>query len=148
MTTNIKQNFKETNEDVLPENIETIASLREKGYRVRVYHYRVENGILNRYKAKKIQYNYKEFLRPQHDIAGCYRSPVGGKTSIRVTSPDGRESVGVAVCSIKDQFNRKIANEIALKRALEILDKIPLEPLDENLTDEIKDNIETLVYES
>ncbi len=41
-----------------------------------------------------------------------------GETVVQITTKDGRELEGVAVCSIKDPYNRKKGLAIALGRAL------------------------------
>jgi hypothetical protein len=35
-----------------------------------------------------------------------------------LTSPEGKDSTGIAYCSKQDQWNRKLGNRIALGRAL------------------------------
>lgn len=39
-------------------------------------------------------------------------------TRIELTCPEKRDAVGIAYCSRKDQWNRKLGNRIALGRAL------------------------------
>ena len=39
-------------------------------------------------------------------------------TRIELTCPEGKDSIGIANCSKKDQWNRKLGNRIALGRAL------------------------------
>ena len=79
---------------MIKENIEpTIESLRKQGYKVRVMHGFVEQD---------------EFY---YDIA--YH-----KTTINLRDLNGMEWYGVAKCSKKDQYNRKLGNKIALRRAV------------------------------
>lgn len=42
----------------------------------------------------------------------------GGRTHCKLTLPDGTEIFGVAECSGRDQYNKKIGRDIALGRAL------------------------------
>ena len=80
----------------------TIKQLRQTGWKVRVMHLR-----------------NKEIF---HTIDGDYPiiSNFGGSTTIEVTTPSGEVTgIGKAVCSDKDNFNRRIGNSIALGRALE-----------------------------
>jgi hypothetical protein len=79
----------------------TIKQLRQKGYKVRVMH--------NRY------------YQPVHKMDGVYEqiSSQGGSTTIEVTTPDKQITVsGKSVCSLEDNFNRRVGNAIALGRAL------------------------------
>ena len=82
----------------------SIKQLRQCGYKVRVLHTR---------KYKPIQ-----------KISGVYQqlSNLGGYTKIEVTTPENRTVVGEAYCSDKENFNRHIGNQIALGRALGLLD--------------------------
>lgn len=82
----------------------TIKSLRQTGYKVRVLHTR--------------------HFTPVRKISGTYQeiSNNGGSTTIEVTTPDqSRTVIGKAVCSLEDNFNRRVGNEIALGRALQQL---------------------------
>lgn len=45
-------------------------------------------------------------------------SPLGGTTTARVTLANGREYWGVASCSNKDTFCKRIGRDISLGRAL------------------------------
>jgi hypothetical protein len=74
----------------------TIYSLRKQGWKIRVYHTR----------NKTVSFNI---------------SPRGGFTRIEATTPDGKTAVGTAICSDKDNFDRKVGNSIALGRALKAL---------------------------
>lgn len=108
------------------QNTPTIKELRANGYKVRVNHYRVENGIYTSKTPKEIRKNYDYYLHKNRDITGQYRAPKGGKTCIDITDPTGRNSSGVSLCSPTDCFNRKNGNALALKRALDNLAKVPL----------------------
>ena len=81
----------------------TIAQLRRSGYKVRVLHSRPKMAI------QKIGGVMTEY------------NPKGGKTTIEITTPDGRDAVGFAECSTKDSWNRRLGNQIALGRAIEKL---------------------------
>ena len=79
----------------------TIKELRQSGYKVRVIHTR---------NIDKIQ-----------KIGGVAHviSNFGGHTKIEVTTPDMQKTtIGEAVCSIKENFNKRIGNSIALGRAI------------------------------
>lgn len=85
--------------------METVKSLRQKGYRIKVLHSRreawdEENGVIDR------RYHEK-----------------GGSTEVRIFSDSNKWiTTGNSVCSIKDNYDRKQGVRIALGRAL---DKIP-----------------------
>jgi hypothetical protein len=82
----------------------TIKQLRQKGYKVRVFHKR----------------NYDTIQR----IGGICKqiSPKGGETYIEITTPcKSLTEAGASICSDKDLFNRRTGNEIALGRAIKSL---------------------------
>jgi len=82
----------------------TIKDLRRQGYKVRVMHAR-HNNI-------------------KHKVSGTALelSARGGSTTIELTTPDKQHTVfGKAVCSLEDNFNKKMGNAIALGRALAAL---------------------------
>lgn len=70
----------------------TVKELRKNGYKVRVHHHRkvVTSTVAAR----------------------------GGKTVVEVTTPDGVTFIGIARCSRKENFNKKMGVRIALGRAL------------------------------
>lgn len=82
--------------------METVKSLRQKGYKVRVFHTRRyifdENGIAN--------------------------GPLerGGETEVRIYQEDKLITEGFARCSDKENYDRKKGTRIALGRSL---DKLP-----------------------
>lgn len=76
----------------------TIKSLRQNGYKVRVMHSRV-------------------YEKPDYVLQAK-----GGITEIEITTPDKLVTVkGISKCSDLDCFSRKIGNNIALGRALKLL---------------------------
>ena len=90
----------------------TIRQLRRAGFKVRVIHTR------NHKKTQRINGYYYELLAK------------GGTTTIQITSSDKQSDVeGIAVCSIEDNFDRKLGNSIALGRALIKFDQDTLELL-------------------
>ena len=89
----------------------TIRNLRRQGYKVRVLHFR--NFILN-----SINSNLK--ITSSKGIIASYDKPLpkGGSTIIELTTPDKLQTVrGSAVCSVKENYNKKLGNSIALGRA-------------------------------
>lgn len=75
----------------------SIKTLRKSGYKVRVLHFR---NIFDNKSLEK-----------------------GGKTVIQIRTPDGQEIEGQAVCSDKDNYNKRIGIQIALGRALSSIQK-------------------------
>lgn len=69
-----------------------VSQLRANGYKVRVLHHRKYNP---------------------HGI-----SCKGGKTVVQIRTPDGEELEGTAVCSNKENYNKKLGVSIAAGRAL------------------------------
>jgi hypothetical protein len=69
--------------------------LRKAGFKVRVLHFRVADHRI---------------------LGGVY--PLGGKTEVYVTTPNGEDFQGAAICSKKERFNKKMGVSIALGRAL------------------------------
>lgn len=82
-----------------PKKEETVKSLRQKGWKVRVMHFR---------KRK-----YKTFTYRNSKM-----SEKGGKTVVELTSPEGKNSEGTAFCHPDDNYNKKEGVKLALKRAL------------------------------
>lgn len=86
--------------------METIKSLRQKGYKVRVIHTR----------------NTKQLQKP--DGISEVIEAKGGNTRIELTNLDKTITVmAEAKCSDSDSFNHKIGNQIALGRAIKLLNE-------------------------
>jgi hypothetical protein len=94
----------------------TIKQLRRSGFKVRVIHKRHQKIV------KKIDGDYFE------------NSAKGGTTVIQITTPDKQTDVeGVAVCSIEDNYDRKVGNAIALGRALTKLNEEQISQIKRNI---------------
>jgi hypothetical protein len=94
----------------------TIRQLRRSGFKVRVIHKRHQKIVT------KIDGNYFE------------NSAKGGTTIIQITTPDKQTDVeGVAVCSIEDNYDRKVGNAIALGRALSDLNEEQISQIKRNV---------------
>lgn len=70
----------------------TVEDLRKSGYKVKVHHHR------------------------KFSVVGI--NSRGGKTIVEITTPDGSTFTGVARCSRKENFNKRLGVRIALGRAL------------------------------
>ena len=82
-------------------NTPTIHQMRRAGWKVRVIHGITNNNL------------------PFAPVSSKDKQPLSDRfTRIELTSPDGKDSTGIAYCSKEDQWNRKIGNRIALGRAL------------------------------
>ena len=73
----------------------TVKDLRQTGWKVMVLHHRVNDDRV---------------------LGSVY--PKGGKTHVVIDSPVGEHFEGIAVCSDKDLYNKKMGVKIALGRAL------------------------------
>ena len=71
----------------------TIEELRKEGYKVKVIHGYVDEFDKHSHLAERM-------------------------TTIHLRDLDGNEWLGESRCSVKDQYNRKLGNAIALNRAL------------------------------
>ena len=94
----------------------TIYSLRKNGNKVRVIHYR---NYLRKTDKEIFAFHRNEIDNRDNAFELL---PHGGSIKIEVTTPTGDTGKGEAVCSTKDNFNRKVGNSIALGRALKKLD--------------------------
>lgn len=74
----------------------TVQELRNKGYKVRVLHHRYCDGYYTR--------------------RGHGADAKGGATQIIIDSPTGENYQGLAICSEKDNYNKKLGVKIALGR--------------------------------
>ena len=81
------------------ETEETVKSLRKKGWKVRVMHFR---------KRKYTPFSFRN----------SKMSEKGGRTVVELTSPEGKNSEGTAFCHPDDNYNKKEGVKLALKRAL------------------------------
>lgn len=87
----------------------TVRELRNKGYKVRVLHSRLYNG-------------HHKWQVGSRDNAGYSGRPIdpdakGGSTEIVIDSPDGKRYHGTAICSKKENYNKKMGVRIALGRS-------------------------------
>lgn len=109
---------------------DTVRNLRQSGFKVRVSHYRYVEGWPDYLLSKEIR----------EEGMGNFALSKGGKTSIELTK-DGIDAKGEAICSPKDNYNRKLGVKIALGRALvewQTKKSWPCMPQDINLVDLIK----------
>lgn len=84
----------------------TVQELRNAGYKVRVLHNRLYNGY------------YKWQVGDRPSISGTPIDPdsKGGSTQLIIDSPSGEHFEGVAICSKKENYNKKLGVRIALGR--------------------------------
>jgi len=86
----------------------TVQQLRNSGYKVRVLHNRLYNGY----------YKWQVGSKPAE---GYGYGPIdpdtkGGSTQIIIDSPHGSHYEGLAICSKKENYNKKLGVRIALGR--------------------------------
>lgn len=87
-------------------NTKTIHQLRKEGYKVKVYHERDCIDVMTFSGIAK-------FLNAR-----------GGKTTIELTTPEGKTFIGESQCSKKENFCRRIGNSIALGRIFEQIQQL------------------------
>lgn len=96
--------------------METIKSLREKGIKVRVSHFR---RPLGEYKVagKIVSYKpHKELLLESYMRENSIPfAPTGGKTVLLITK-DGEDTVLESRCADVDNYNKKVGIELALRK--------------------------------
>jgi len=86
----------------------TVQQLRNSGYKVRVLHNRLYNG-------------YYKWQVGSKTAEGYGYGPIdpdtkGGSTQIIIDSPSGDHYDGLAICSKKENYNKKLGVRIALGR--------------------------------
>ena len=86
----------------------TIKELRNKGFKVRVLHNRLYNGY------HKWQAGDREHVK---NYGPLDPDPKGGSTEIVIDSPTGEHYHGMAICSRKENYNKKMGVRIALGRS-------------------------------
>lgn len=91
-------------------NAVTIQDLRSKGFRVFVRHVR-------RFKEKWVKVS-EDTMKLEQQL-----QPRGGKTLVEVVSPSGQSFKGEAICQNYISYNKKMAVEVALGRAIKSLQK-------------------------
>lgn len=92
----------------------TVASLREKGYRIKVYHERrVVPGVMV---PLDLGVGEMTFFAAKY-------AEKGGATHVSLVSAEGAEFKGTAKCSNLDHYCRKEGVRIALQRAFGVFQK-------------------------
>lgn len=100
-------------------NIPSIKDLRSKGFKVKLFHYRLPMLDYFSYSDRFLKNNFDTLLRGNNELDGPNRAPKGGKSTVEIFDPEGHGPfVGESVCSIRDPFNRRLGSKIALSRAL------------------------------
>lgn len=99
----------------------TVSELRKNGHKVRVTHYRCYEGVyIPSRRRRDIAYNLMtkdEFQKYHAKTYSDYVLPFGGETVVEVMI-NGKDYVGVATCSVNDNYNKKSGTALALERAL------------------------------
>ena len=86
----------------------TVQQLRNAGYKVRVLHNRLYNGY------HKWQVGAREHIQKYAPIDPDAK---GGSTQIVIDSPTGEHFQGLAICSKKENYNKKLGVRIAIGRS-------------------------------
>ena len=87
----------------------TVQELRNKGYKVRVLHNRLYNGY------HKWQVGAVESAKYRYSPIDP--DPKGGSTQVVIDSPDGKHFQGLAICSKKENYDKRMGVRIALGRS-------------------------------
>lgn len=86
----------------------TVQQLRNSGYKVRVLHNRLYNGYHEWQVGSKPPVGYTGPIDPDAK---------GGSTQVVIDSPSGEHFQGLAICSKKENYNKKMGVRIALGRS-------------------------------
>ena len=86
----------------------TVQQLRNMGYKVRVLHNRLYNGYHAWQNGSRV-YGYTD------GIIGP--DTKGGSTQVIIDSPSGEHFQGLAICSKKENYNKKMGVRIAIGRS-------------------------------
>ena len=108
----------------------TVEELVNAGYTVKVVHLRY---------PKEVDWSEDMYMQTRSQLKkmGLSPAPRGGKTLVRISKGD-RDYVAEAVCSMKDNYSRKLGRMIALGRAMKAIkdfEMIPKEVWDESKVD-------------
>lgn len=86
----------------------TIQQLRNNGYKVRVLHNRLYNGY----------HKWQVGSKPKSGHCGPIDPDAkGGSTEIVIDSPTGEHFQGLAICSKKENYNKRLGVKIAMGRS-------------------------------
>lgn len=102
-------------------NLHTVKSLREAGYKVRVFHDR----ILSKKSLECVGMHIDFFGNQEAVFAYRAATPTGnprfvekgGRTQVDILTPGGKSLTGESLCSKHDNYSRKEGVRIALLRA-------------------------------
>lgn len=86
----------------------TVQQLRNMGYKVRVLHCRLYNGY------HTWQVGGHEYIQRNAPVDPDAK---GGSTQVVIDSPTGEHFQGLAICSKKENYNKKMGVRIALGRS-------------------------------
>jgi hypothetical protein len=86
----------------------TVQQLRNNGYKVRVLHCRLYNCY------HTWQVGSHEYIKRNAPVDPDSK---GGSTQIIIDSPSGEHFRGLAICSKKENYNKKMGVKIALGRS-------------------------------
>lgn len=96
----------------------TIHALRRANIKCKIGHYRY------------VQSKFVNWLFSPTELKNAKNAtilPRGGKTSIKITLPNGKNYESIAQCNLTDNFNHKIANQICLGRIKKQMEKDGIE---------------------
>lgn len=87
----------------------TIQQLRKQGYKIRVLHNRLYKGY----------HKWQVGARDRAAFSGISIDPdaKGGSTQVVIDTPDGHHFQGLAICSKKENYDKKLGLRIAMGRS-------------------------------
>lgn len=86
----------------------TVQQLRNNGYKVKVLHNRLYNGY------HKWQVGDRDYVKNYGPLDPDAK---GGSTQVIIDSPTGQHFQGLAICSKKENYDKKMGVKIALGRS-------------------------------
>ena len=95
-----------------------IKELQQKGWRVKINHFRLLTRIgknVKRFTSKKLHRSCDKVFKEKN----VERNAKGGKTVIELTR-DGLTFTGQSQCSMNDNFNKKLGLQVAVSRLLSV----------------------------
>lgn len=102
----------------------TVKSLRQNGYKVRVSHYRKywPQYSMKRKPEEDVMYIIRHWVDTEN--RGTEILPWGGRTVVDITTPDGIDVYGEAVCYATENYIKKEGVRVALEKAMAKLSEI------------------------
>ena len=99
-------------------------TLDGREYPVKIKHLRLDKFTANHSAYQRILKNPEGIVRFAEKDVDAYTNPKGGVTEAYVIIRPDITIAGRAICSIKDNFNKKIGTKIATERLMSLINRI------------------------